>query len=133
MTRALTVDEVLALPALVGVRDAAGALGGLGEATAYREIAARRFPLEPIRLGARIMFRRADLLALLGITPSPTPTGDPHDVTGDAPRMQEGASHPTHDAPASLRSTNLIGELNHGHSAQRPATQGIEHSRPPAR
>ena len=67
MTAPLTPAEVLALPALVSVPMASAALGGVGQATVYRQIAAGTLPLEPIRIGARILFRRSDILALLRI------------------------------------------------------------------
>jgi len=64
--KASTPAEVLALPALVDVRSTAKALG-VGTATMYRSVAAGTLPVEPIRLGSRILFRRADLLDLMRI------------------------------------------------------------------
>ena len=67
MTAPLTPAEVLALPALVTVPMVGAALGGVGQATVYRQVAAGTLPLEPIRIGSRILFRRADILELLRI------------------------------------------------------------------
>lgn len=67
MTAALTSEEVLALPALIDVPTVAAALGGIGRATVYREVTAGRFPLAAVRVGSRVLFRRADVVVLLGL------------------------------------------------------------------
>lgn len=66
MSVPLTVFEIQALPALVTVEQVAAALG-VSRSHVYREVAADRFLLEPIRIGRVIRFRRADLLDLLGL------------------------------------------------------------------
>lgn len=67
MSAPLTLQEVLALPVLITTPQAAAALG-ISVSHAYRATAAGDFPLEPIRIGRVIRYRRTDLLNLLGIT-----------------------------------------------------------------
>jgi len=67
VTAALTPAEVLALPALIDVPAVAAAFGGIGTATVYREVSSGRFPIEAVRVGARLLFRRSDLTAFLGL------------------------------------------------------------------
>jgi len=66
VTRALTVDEVRALPAAVDLVTAGRALG-LGRTKSHEMARAGDFPLPLMRLGSRYRVRRSDLCALLGV------------------------------------------------------------------
>lgn len=66
MTPALTVAEVLALPAAVDLVTAGRALG-IGRTLAHELARAGEFPVPTLRLGVRYRVRRSDLLALLGV------------------------------------------------------------------
>ncbi|MBT2397236.1 AlpA family transcriptional regulator [Streptomyces sp. ISL-100] len=65
-TRALTTEEVLALPAAVDLVTA-GRACGISRTTAYDLARRGEFPVPLLRLGAQYRARRADLLALLGV------------------------------------------------------------------
>lgn len=66
-TRALTADEVVALPAMPSAQDAFAALGISGD-LGYQLIRDGEFPVEVIKLGARALrVRRSELLNFLGI------------------------------------------------------------------
>lgn len=120
----LTVDELGALPPLVDVPTVARALA-IGRSQAYALALSGDLPVPVLRLGARTLrVRSADIRALLGISSSPTPTGELHDVTGDAPRTRLEAPSPTPDASnLCTASANKIGASPHDtHSVHVPAT-----------
>lgn len=67
-TKALTVQEVLGLPAMPTAQDAFAACG-ISEDLGYQLIRDNEFPVQVIRLGARALrVRRSDLLNFLGLT-----------------------------------------------------------------
>ncbi len=63
------------LKATCGISEA-GAFFGLSRPHAYRLAAAGEFPVEIIRVGARMTVRTADLARALGIDPSALLTSD---------------------------------------------------------
>jgi hypothetical protein len=66
----MTMDELLALPVSVGIRDAARALG-IGQSTAYEQAATGMLAGVPVkRLGAGYRVNRADLFRELGLDPA---------------------------------------------------------------
>ena len=132
---ALTVDELRALPPLIDLPTTARALG-IGRSQAYSFALADELPVRVLRIGSRTLrVRSADILALLGVTPSPTSTGGPHDVTGDAPRTHIEVPSPT--PGTSMLRTALANENGavphvHEHHAHIPATPscacGVAHA-----
>jgi predicted DNA-binding transcriptional regulator AlpA len=62
----MTDEELQALPPLVDVNTAARAFDTT-PTTAYRLIGLGQFPVEPIRIGRKIRFKRAEILRVLGI------------------------------------------------------------------
>ncbi|MFG2671169.1 hypothetical protein [Streptomyces sp. NPDC048445] len=66
MSRALAVEEVLALPAAVDLVTA-GRACGISRTTSYELARRGEFPVPLLRLGAQYRARRVDLLALLGL------------------------------------------------------------------
>ncbi|MFM9604281.1 hypothetical protein [Streptomyces turgidiscabies] len=86
--KALSVAEVLALPAMPDAwPDGAGACGGIGRTAWYELIARGETPVPVIRVGRALKVRKADLLNFLGLS-------DPiaSEENGTAPRYQPGAS-----------------------------------------
>lgn len=67
--QALTIAEILNLPALVPLWPTAGQALGLAESTTYQLAAQSRLPFEVIPLGRRRFVRTVDLHAFLGLTP----------------------------------------------------------------
>lgn len=67
MPRALTRDDLLALPAVVDLVTAGRALS-LGRSKAYELAQRGEFPVRLLRLGNAYRVPTADLLALLGVT-----------------------------------------------------------------
>ncbi|MFE3857818.1 helix-turn-helix domain-containing protein [Streptomyces griseorubiginosus] len=89
---ALTPDEVRALPAMVGSKHAFAALA-IGETTGYALIESGEFPIQVIRFGRTFRFRKADLLAFLGLSETAaaevqSPAAPQND---GAPEVQSGA------------------------------------------
>ncbi|MFJ9394620.1 DNA-binding protein [Streptomyces californicus] len=76
MTAALSVAEILDLPALVPLWPTVGKALGLAESTTYQLAAENRLPsdLEVIRLGRRRVVRTIDLHRFLGLTPGNSET-----------------------------------------------------------
>ncbi|KFK91521.1 hypothetical protein IX27_00370 [Streptomyces sp. JS01] len=76
MTAALSVAEILDLPALVPLWPTVGKALGLAESTTYQLAAENRLPsdLEVIRLGRRRVVRTVDLHKFLGLTPGNSET-----------------------------------------------------------
>jgi hypothetical protein len=68
-------DRLRALPPLVPVNENAEllgeALGGLSRSTLYRALQNGELGVRPLRVGRRLMVRRADLLDALGIPETP--------------------------------------------------------------
>ncbi|GAA3301397.1 helix-turn-helix domain-containing protein [Streptomyces cinereospinus] len=87
---ALTPDEVRALPAMLTAAQAFAALA-IGETCAYGLIKAGEFPVEVIKFGRTYRFRKADVMAFLGLSESPAPGAQPAATTSDAPGVQPGA------------------------------------------
>lgn len=71
MNRGLTLDELLALPAVTDLVTAGKALG-LGRTRSYQLAQAGEFPCRLIRVGKTYQVPTADLLTLLGVQPRPT-------------------------------------------------------------
>jgi hypothetical protein len=66
----MTMDELLALPVSVGIKDAARALG-VGQSVAYEQAATGMLSGVPVkRLGAGYRVNRADLFRELGLDPA---------------------------------------------------------------
>lgn len=65
-TPALTPEQVLALPAMAGAKDAFAALN-ISEGTGYKLIREGRFPIEVIEFGRAKRVRKVDLLGFLGL------------------------------------------------------------------
>ncbi len=70
MTRGLSPDEVLALPVLVSVTVAATALG-ISRQSVYAQVRDDSFPIEALRFGKMVRFRRSDILELVGLEDTP--------------------------------------------------------------
>ncbi|MBC3988025.1 helix-turn-helix domain-containing protein [Streptomyces sp. AC563] len=64
---ALSIAEILNLPALVPLWPAVGRALGLAESTTYQLAAENRLPIPVIRLGRRRVVRTVDLHAFLGL------------------------------------------------------------------
>ena len=96
MSRALTADEVRALPAVLDLPTAARALG-IGRDLAYRLADSGAFPVPVMRLGRYLRVTRASLLVLLGIAefvPSTSPTeADTTPVGGLSLDLVSGAAN----------------------------------------
>ena len=76
MTRAMTRDELLALPAAVDLTTAARALN-LGRTKAQELARSGQWPTPLLRLGAQYRVPTAALLRLLQVTPDLTEAGVP--------------------------------------------------------
>lgn len=70
MTKGLSPDEVLALPVLVSVTVAATALG-ISRQSVYAQVKEDSFPIEALRFGKMVRFRRSDILELVGLEDTP--------------------------------------------------------------
>lgn len=66
---AWSVDDVMALPVVVPLTTA-GQVLGRGRTAVYADHRAGRLPFEVLTLGSRLLVRRADLLAILGLAPA---------------------------------------------------------------
>lgn len=73
MTRGLSPDEVLALPVLVSITVTAGALG-ISRQSIYAQVREDSFPIEALRFGKMVRFRRSDILELVGLEDTPRAT-----------------------------------------------------------
>lgn len=80
---ALTIAEILDLPALVPLWPTVGQALGLAESTTYQLATQDRLPVEVIRLGRRRVARTVDLHRFLGLLP---------EENGASPRYQPGES-----------------------------------------
>lgn len=89
-TPALTIAEILGLPAVVPLWPTVGRALGLAESTTYQLAAEDRLPIEVIRLGRRRVARTVDLHKFLGLLP---------EATGAAPTYQAGASAGNDEGP----------------------------------
>lgn len=67
---ALTPAEVLALPAMPTVQQAFAALN-IGKTAGYQLVKDGEFPIDVVPLGRSLRVRRADLLAVMGLTDRP--------------------------------------------------------------
>ncbi|MEE1779429.1 DNA-binding protein [Streptomyces sp. NPDC019922] len=94
MTAALSVAEILDLPALVPLWPTVGKALGLAESTTYQLAAENRLPsaLEVIRLGRRRVVRTVDLHRFLGLTP------ENNEAAGGGTRATASDEHHTHTA-----------------------------------
>ncbi len=73
MNKALTIDELRALPAAVDLPTAARALG-LGRTKAYELARHGQFPCRILRIGSAYRIPTAELLTYLAIEPLPDAT-----------------------------------------------------------
>ncbi|MEU1302823.1 DNA-binding protein [Streptomyces shenzhenensis] len=80
---ALTIAEILDLPAVVPLWPTAGRALSLAESTTYQLAAEGRLPVESIRLGRRLVVRTADLHRFLRLIPQ---------ENGAVPGVQPGTS-----------------------------------------
>ncbi|MFC7842526.1 DNA-binding protein [Streptomyces sp. NPDC057382] len=80
---AMTIAEILNLPAVVPLWPTVGQALSLAESTTYQLAAEGRLPIEVIRLGRRRVARTVDLHRFLGLIPQ---------ETGAAPTYQAGAA-----------------------------------------
>lgn len=90
MTRALTTDEVLALPAAVDIVTAGRAFG-IGKNASYELASSGDFPCKVYRLGVLWRVPRADLLRALGLRPDSSEAGESAPATATT---SEPASRP---------------------------------------
>jgi hypothetical protein len=63
----LSAHELRSLPAAFPFDPVVPAAFGIGRSAAYRALAAGQLPIKPLRLGRKLIVRRADLLSALGI------------------------------------------------------------------
>jgi hypothetical protein len=66
-----TVAQLLALPVTFAFDPVVPAAFGISRSAAYRALAAGELPIRPLRLGRKLIVKRADLLAALGIEERP--------------------------------------------------------------
>ena len=71
----MSMDELLALPVSIGLRDAARALG-IGKSVAYEQAATGEFPVQVHPRGRGYRVNRADLFRALGLDPAMTQLGE---------------------------------------------------------
>lgn len=81
-TTALTPDEVRALPAMVNSKTAFAAVA-VGETLGYELINSGEFPVEAVKFGRTYRFRKADLLAFLGLAEPAAAGNESADSTTD--------------------------------------------------
>jgi hypothetical protein len=72
----MTPDELCSLPAAFPFDPVVPAAFGISRSAAYRALAAGELPIHPLRLGRKLIVKRADLLAALGIEGSPSVSTD---------------------------------------------------------
>jgi hypothetical protein len=70
--RGMTADELRSLPAAFPFDPVVPAAFGISRSAAYRALAIGQLPVQPIRLGRRLIVKRSDLLAALGIAEHPS-------------------------------------------------------------
>lgn len=75
--RALSIAQILDLPAVVPLWPTVGQALGLPESTTYQLAAQNRLPIEVIRLGRRRVARTSDLHHYLGLVPQVNGDGAP--------------------------------------------------------
>ena len=63
----VTPEELRALPVVFPFDPVVPQVFGISRSTAYRALAAGEFPFRPLRLGRKLIVKRADLLAALGV------------------------------------------------------------------
>ncbi|MGQ5580356.1 helix-turn-helix transcriptional regulator [Streptomyces sp. ECR3.8] len=89
---ALTIADILALPAVVPLWPTVGQALGLAESTTYQLAAEGRLPIEVIRLGRRRVARTVDLHRFLGLVPQENGAG-PVYQTGPSAENSEAAGY----------------------------------------
>lgn len=90
-TTALTPDEVRALPAMLDTRQVFAALN-IGPTCGYGLIKTGEFPVPVVPFGRTYRFRKADVLAFLGLSESAAAEVQSAAATNDgAPGVQPGA------------------------------------------
>jgi hypothetical protein len=101
VSRALSIDELLALPLVVDV-PTAGRAYGIGERLAYELARRDELGVPVLRRGRRLLVRRRDLIADLApdMSEDPAPTGSIA-TANDADKERRDAPHGT---PRPLRS-----------------------------
>ena len=92
--KALSVAEVLALPAMPNAWPDAGMACGIGRTAWFELIAKGETPVPVVRIGRSLKVRRSDLLNFLGLSDQVTT-----EENGTAPRCQPGASAGNDEAP----------------------------------
>jgi hypothetical protein len=65
--KGVTPEELRALPVVFPFDPVVPWVFGISRSTAYRALAAGEFPFRPLRLGRKLIVKRADLLASLGV------------------------------------------------------------------
>ncbi|MFF1702573.1 DNA-binding protein [Streptomyces sp. NPDC058252] len=88
---ALTIAEILGLPAVVPLWPTVGRALSLAESTTYQLASEGRLPIEVIRLGRRRVARTVDLHRFLGLVPEENGTG-PACEAGPTAGNDEGAA-----------------------------------------
>ncbi|MFD9905891.1 integrase [Streptomyces sp. NPDC059063] len=88
MSRALTRDELLALPAVVDLPTAGRALG-LGRTKTYELAQRDEFPVRLLRLGSAYRVATAELLDLLRVCPDSSEPRLGEEPSGAVPSMGE--------------------------------------------
>jgi predicted DNA-binding transcriptional regulator AlpA len=89
--RQFTAEDIAALPPMLDLTTTAGLLG-ISRATAYRLAADNDLPVPVQRVGHSLRVPTAPLLALLGLTPAPTP--DTADSADDDRAARAGGADP---------------------------------------
>jgi predicted DNA-binding transcriptional regulator AlpA len=88
---AMSIAEILDLPAVVPLWPTVGRALGLAESTTYQLAAENRLPIEVIRLGRRRVARTADLHRFLGLRPQENGTGPACEAGPSAGNDEEAA------------------------------------------
>jgi len=68
----MSPEELRALPAAVPFDPVVPAAFGISRSAAYRALAAGQLPVTPLRIGRRLIVRRADLMTALGVADVPS-------------------------------------------------------------
>lgn len=90
-TPALTIAEILHLPAVVPLWPTVGRALGLAESTTYQLASEGRLPIEVIRLGRRRVARTVDLHRFLGLLPQENGAGPACEAGPSAGNDEEAA------------------------------------------
>jgi len=91
---ALTIAEILDLPAVVPLWPIVGRALDLAESTTYQLAAENRLPIEVIRLGRRRVARTVDLHRFLGLLPQENGAGPVYQTGSLAGKDEEAGYQP---------------------------------------